>query len=293
MDLESFYLDNNKEPWQTVLGLAESLDTEEDLLNLFGQKNDFDLNYLNLNDVVKHSNAAEPEPDLLVAGCSFTRGAGLDNYQDAWGARLASSLKTDYVNISQDGMSADLIAIYVTSYIYRSKNKPKYIAILFPDLLRFCSLEGSDNYAADLVVKNISDRKDYPYLPAKYSKSPHDIEQVITTENAIHTALRSMSILIQQCELLGIQLVWGTWDFFSNKLYKSVFNLNSKVVLGNYVDLPFYTRAGSHLVPSLPETCHLENSHSGHFTMGNDDGAHAGVHYHIHWAEAFYASLNK
>lgn len=293
MDLESFYLNSNKQPWQTVFSFTESLDTEEELLNVFGQKNDFSSTHLDLNAVVKHSNPKNSEPDLLVAGCSFTRGAGLDNYHDNWGAKLASLLETDYVNISQDGMSADLLAMYVTSYLYRAKNKPKYVAILVPDLLRFCSLEESDNSAADLIVKNISDRREYPYLPAKYSKAPHEIEQVITTEYAVHTALRSMSMLIQQCEMLDIQLVWGTWEILSNTLFKSVLALNSAVVLGNYVNLPFYGRAGSHHVPNLPDTCHLENSHIDHFTMGNDDGAHAGVHYHIHWAEAFYDNLKK
>ena len=294
MEAISFFLKDNGDNLDYPHYLAKDTSKSVELGNLFGQKFHFEANNSEDLPLIKYSNPNNPEPDLLVAGCSFTRGAGLDDYQTSWGVQLSKMLGTDFINISQDGMSTDLIAIYITSYLYRAKNKPKYIALLLPDITRFCSLEETHS-PFDLVPRNITDRKGLGCPPVKYSKAPHEIEQVISLEYAMHITLRSFSFLVQQCELLEIPLVWGTWDVLSGEFYKMILENHSPIVLGNYIDLPYYFDIGGKHQETLPSICHLEQKEmfKDNFTLGNDKAAHAGVHYHIHWAEAFYASLKK
>lgn len=236
--------------------------------------------------------------DLVVAGCSFTRGVGVE-YHETWGENLSSKLGLDYVNISERGWSMANIADGIFSHIRRHGN-PKYIAILATELtrglepldtreVRSRSWKGSDARGICTVTTKTKLSKD---SVSKYSKQPHFIEDVTFTDAYVYRSILSLNSLIDYCRGAGVILVWGTWDRPSRNLYRLVLADEDlgHIDLGNYIDMPVYGEKTEE--PEVVQYC-SDDSHVALSNIGSDNGDHSGPHYHLHWAEAFYTKLRE
>lgn len=236
--------------------------------------------------------------DLVIAGCSFTYGVGVDKHE-SWGALLGGKLELDYVNISNRGWSMIEIVEGVFSHIKRYGN-PKYVAVLATQLTRgrdpidgieVCSDSSSNPGYREVCTIHLSLSKGPTNKTvAKYSKKPHRVEDTTFSDSYVYRSITAINTLINYCRAANIKMVWGTWDIKSSNLYRFVSTDRDLVHidLGNYVELPVYI--------GLDDESYMERycsavSHGDLYDIGSDNGAHAGSHYHLHWSDAFYSRL--
>lgn len=240
----------------------------------------------------KYSNDESQKVDLIVSGCSFTYGVGVE-YSDTWGSRLGSVLGAQYVNISNPGWSMQDIVERIFEQIRKNGN-PKYIAVLTPSLTR--GREPVDG--SNVKLKNNTNSKGRSVFTVnlyadgydssiKYSKRPHALEEVLSPDALIYRSITAINSLISYCKAADIRLVWGTWDIAASNLYKHIKSdpKLDHIDLGGYIDLPTYSEHSPNAI-----SCFFEH-HMGMQNPGSDNGGHAGSHYHAHWADAFYDKL--
>lgn len=239
------------------------------------------------------------QSDLVVAGCSFTTTVGVE-YQKLWGTQLSELLGVDYVNISVIGWSMNSIVTNLIEHLDTRKNKPKYVAVLGTELFRMATPLNikatnsriSETVSHDVVDINFTHRENMS-VTVKYSKRPHIVEDVTSLDAAFHQSLSAITQLNQYCRAAGIKFVWGTWDTLATEFYSQIIKTGSPIDLGNYIELPTYHPSDRY--DNLPQECHMQDreQYQESFYFGTDNGTHAGVHHNAHWAEAFYASLQK
>lgn len=241
--------------------------------------------------------------DLLIGGCSFTYGRGVD-YEKSWGPLLAEKLGVDtYVNISQVGWSLHAFATRMLNYMHINGN-PKYVAFLVPELYRaellmnartFRSADNDKKLENSYDVKGITLAKRDPltFNPVKYSKSPHIIEEILPFEMALQQSCTALGMLLKYCEQNKIKVAWGTWSSAEAEFFDYVSSVSNlfPISFDSYVDTLQYQGKGN---PNntVVDGCHLDLKalYPDNFDEGND-GKHAGVHAHAHWAEDFYNKL--
>tara|TARA_B110000503_G_scaffold62712_1_gene99264 strand:- start:574 stop:1464 length:891 start_codon:yes stop_codon:yes gene_type:complete len=244
--------------------------------------------------------------ELLVGGCSFTVGMGV-KYEDSWGPRLSTLLGVEsYVNISRVGWSSHAFATRMLNYMHVHGN-PKYLAFLAPELHRAELLVNEETYKVeggqlgdrvgstlDMKPITLAQRNLEGFKPVKYSKSPHVIQEILPLEIAIQQSCTAISALLRYCEQWDIKVAWGSWDVSASDLFHDVaMRPDLPVSFTSYTDTPSFLQKNTpHL--EFPENCHLEleELHGQNFTLGND-GRHAGVHFHAHWAEDLYHKLKS
>lgn len=273
--------------------------------------------------------------DLLVAGCSFTYGMGVPE-NGIWGSIIADKLGVTYNNISQNAASIPWIVRQLFAYFHEYGN-PKTLLCLFPTLTRtfFPSnaeiLISDDGYLEE-STKNLSgDKSIYNtelshILPSsqrpKYSKRPHNLEDVVSLDFIIQIAISNIRMLEQYCRSSNIEFYWGTWsDAFSSTMEEPG-NLLKLYEFDNYVsmDYPLWKAKPDQMAADVfyknmqdkkscmlnhnnancdcHVSCHQEylDKYPDSFYRGTDvldKHPHFGVHRHIHFAEAFMKAMNK
>ena len=153
-------------------------------------------------------------PDVLVAGCSFTFGMGCPENL-SWPSLLSKDLNLKMVNIGYPGASVQKIVIDIFRYCSEFGN-PEKIVCLFPDFYRilfaknkktmidfhdFQSLKngpGPLEFARD-VQSNV---KGLNYKVDKYIKTPAIIEDLMPPEFTYMIAIHNIIMLEQYCVCL-------------------------------------------------------------------------------------------
>jgi hypothetical protein len=282
-------------------------------------KNDPDQEY-KINSLGYRSKEFKRGTPLLVAGCSYTYGAGLP--EDAtWGAQLAERLDLEYSNLSRYGGSVPWIVGNVLAYC-REFGSPEHIVCAFPNLLRGQVVTDQSTIT---VNKGKADHN-HPYRNdvqsylvgeldsskrPKISKRPHEIDDVLTPETAVLYSVEYIRMLEQYCEAAGINLIWSMLEGGPDQHIRT---LPERYRFNNYADLSLRefnghfdagTEFGFYHNDEFPdkvgEVCHqeeLERWGRDSWLLGTDrghgmDSAHPGVHMSVHWADGFYKEFMR
>lgn len=250
-----------------------------------------------------YSSGINGNVDLIVAGCSFTHADGVE-HEDSWGAVLSRMLNTDYVNISGRGLSMVDIVSSIFDHIRRYGN-PKTIAVLATQLTRGVEAVDWVNTRTNTLLTGMPEVPDVYTISTggrlndrdistKYARKPYVVEEIVAADSMVHRSLLAINHLIIYCKVANINLVWGTWDESSQNLYRYVQSIRGldHIDIGEYVELPSYRTTVGGPIHVDGEVC----KNPDHFSMqdnGSDLGAHAGPHYHVHWADLFYDKLKS
>lgn len=240
---------------------------------------------------------------LLVAGCSQTFGAGVDN-ELIWPYLLSKKLNYSYANIAVPGLSVQGIVGSVVSYI-QQYGKPKVLAINLPGYGRMAlALKPLYNTISDAGRFSKEERKfspdqvgiahvnfGYREIEGKdiplISKRPHVIDEIMPYEVPLHQSMFALSMLIEYCKAADIKLIFTTWHGAMNELIeRKISDPRTRIDLSGYCKVPTNLRDSE---------CHLElkSKHEEIWDEGRDHGHHMGVHAHIHVAEAFANKLKE
>jgi len=287
-------------------------------------KSDPDQQY-KINSLGYRSKEFKKGTPLLVAGCSYTYGAGLP--EDAtWGAQLAEKLGVEYSNLSKYGASIPWIVRNVFSYC-REFGNPESIVCAFPNLLRglivtdrrtitvnkdIVQIKGTDqnhpyeNDVQSYLIHELDSNK-----KPKISKRPHEADDVLTPETAVLYSVDYIRMLEQYCCAAGVNLIWSMLERGTDEHVRA---LPEDYKFDNYADLSLKdfdmyfdpgTEFGFYHNDEFPdkvgEVCHQEELQRWgreSWLLGTDRGngminAHPGVHTSIHWADGFYKEFMR
>jgi hypothetical protein len=279
------------------------------------------LNSYTLNSKGYRTAEFQPAADLVVAGCSFTFGSGVPQ-KARWGSVLARHLGVEEVNLGVCAWSTQAIIENIYAYIDKY-GPPKTLVCLFPDPSRspLVAVEGLLEYedgfdgGRQVVDVMLNRPESYEYLERpKYSKRPHQIEDVIPIELPMYFYLKYVHMLEDYCRSLGVKFIWSTWDSnLTEYLQASTLEEGSP----NYKVHGFlcYSELSSKdwgwdvsnhggglpadslsLSKELYSGCHSEAEleFGDNFYIGSDVNmlVHWGVHKHLHVAESFLKSID-
>jgi hypothetical protein len=272
---------------------------------------------------------------LLAAGCSFTYGVGVPQGATWWNQVCNRLNLQTSAPVAGPGASVSWIVEKLFAY-FAEFGHPKYLLCLFPDYYRISipidgkvlKVQGDDSggilkgehgtFGLDnqrLYMHHVLVSKNPEDMP-KYSKRPHNVEDIYTIEITIFEAIRSIRVLEQYCAAVGINLQWTTWDdVFSshiekaNKIedlkFKNFFslgfsNFKEKTPSGVKDSVAYGDRyAEEPILEYCPEDCHEELKQlygEENFDLGTDtsrggERAHPGIHVHAHYADRFIEQL--
>jgi hypothetical protein len=256
-----------------------------------------------LNSSGYRSPEFENNVDLLVAGCSFTYGMGVPENL-SWGPTLARLMGVKYNNLSLSGVSIPWIVGQLFAYFNQYGN-PKTLVCLFPNLTRtlFCSDPEILISSGGIVEKSTADHESKKSLynvdltkiiakrlRPKYSKLPHNLEDVANPDSAVQISMQNIRMLEQYCRSSGIDFYWGSWHHPLCQMIEDQ-GLSEDYNFSNYV--PTEHKLWDH---SPKPDCHQElmDSCGPAFHIGTDDllgKPHFGVHRHVHIAESFMKEI--
>jgi hypothetical protein len=220
--------------------------------------------------------------EILVLGCSQTEGHGLP-LELTWPYLLSQKINKDYVNLAKggDGAQAQITKAF---QFFKEFYKPKYIFALLPlerlevPLFNLTTGSGSTDNGIGKAIFN-TDKM------LKYSKAPHNIENVIPPEFGIFYSFLFIQMFIEYCKTNNIKFIWTAYQDSSGifaplkELHDGYFD--SKYFLGN-----------DNLIK---EKCHSEFSDHKLFNHAADHGywplGHWGLHKQLHIAESMYNML--
>jgi hypothetical protein len=225
--------------------------------------------------------------DILIAGCSFTFGSGIPE-EKIWGVQVAKNMSLSYCNLGYPGASILSIINSIFSY-FKEYGNPKILVCLFPDLDRIqlpvdnkIWTSKSDNLNKDLARVFLGEH--HNNLP-RYSKAPHNIENVMPLSVPRWISIKYIQILEQYCRSSNIKFIWSTWD---NRFLPPLLESKQFDFLINTENID----------QEINNECHndLKNDFKEIFDRGSDieyglDRAHWGVHMHTHYAEYFEKAL--
>lgn len=306
--------------------------------------NDNGIDYF-INDYGFRSKQFTSNEDVIIAGCSHTYGIGVPESM-TWGSSVASYLNLSYSNLGVPGGSVTTIVNNLFSY-FKKYNNPKIILCVFPNFQRLLLPVDIDiliskntkkyvNYKNKkmnniVLNKRILDHSYYDnrQISSKYSKAPHDVEDVMPEIVPYWMALQSIHILEQYCDAANIKLLWSVWDwqtYNTLKLIKNTYPEYFKYMIDIKMDhwvasvqknvtdakpIPIEEiRKDRYHQSSIKKNdiciedkdlycekvieCHkdIENQNPAIFNLGADF-AHWGTHRHAHVAEIFKEELSK
>jgi hypothetical protein len=273
--------------------------------------------------------------DLLFAGCSFTYGMGVPE-ETIWGSVIANRLGLSYNNLSLNGASIPWIVKQLFSY-FKEYGNPKTLICLFPQLERTffpsdpellkskdshieLSTIDSDNSRSIFNV-DLSNLRQASFRP-NYSKKPHNLEDVISTDFLVYLSIQNIRMLEQYCKSSGIEFLWGTWSNSFCNLMEDEGGLLDNYEFDNYVKLDYKMWKNrkrtddpdiyweteearinckskhSNNLCECRSTCHLDllDIYGDNFERATDilkKHPHYGVHRHVHFAESFMKAMKK
>ena len=176
-------------------------------------------NTYRLNSSGYRSDEFRANADIVIAGCSFTFGSGVPE-EWRWGSIVSKGLGLKETNLGVCAWSTQAIIENIYAYIEKY-GAPKKLYCLFPDPSRspISSVEGlleyEDGFEGGRQVVNVMLNRmvDYQYSDKpKYSKRPHQIDDVIPIEVPMYFYFKYIQMLESYCEALGVELLWTTWD---------------------------------------------------------------------------------
>lgn len=229
---------------------------------------------------------------IMILGCSQTYGIGVpDSYR--WGNILSEKINMKEITLGIPGDSAMSQVRKAFAY-FKEFGHPQKIVALFP----------LSRIQAPLVFEKnnpIPEEKGYDkftyennneihtyYLNdkrfQKYSKAPHNLENVLSKEVAFFFSFSYISMLDQYCKSNNIEFFWSFWEnvgFVDNNIEK-IKNEYSSFYDSRHIKINEYE-----------DTCHTEYSNDILFQFAadrkeSDWNAHFGLHTHLHFAEMFY-----
>lgn len=232
--------------------------------------------------------------DLVALGCSQTFGQGVDNSL-IWPKLLSDLLGVSYVNLGVPSAGIQTMLSCLMKYV-RDYGKPKAVAALLPGFNRInLALRLDQNTITSLASHsagftyqtiNLDVREEHKKNVPVYSKRPHNLEEILSFEVALHQSMFALTTLIEYCRVAEIKLVFSTWnESMAALLAEKINNPSTEVDLSDCV---FAAIKDEHL-----ETCHEDEKikYPDAWEVGIDPGSHMGVHSHIHFAEAFAEKL--
>lgn len=288
------------------------------------------------NDLGYRSKEFEHNEKLLIAGCSQTFGFGVEK-EHIWGNVVARHFGIESANLSIPGASCGSIVNNLFAY-FKQFGHPKVLLVLFPDMYRFQIPTDPELVSSLSIRTKKEDSKEVPYLTylhlnahdkknmPKNQRMPFDLEEMISPDVAFFYNMKSIELLNQYCDALGINFYWSTWepstdyDFmklsdkkespFNNYLSSNSFKWFSRC---SFEENPFGKKinliksSGYHEEYALdcencrnnidcPDIvfCHsdLEYSYPEIFKVGNDK-VHMGTHEHQHIAEILIEKIEN
>ncbi len=302
------------------------------------------LTYTFLNSLKNKNNLEQLKnvckSDVLVGGCSFTAGNGLSNKGMPWPNFLEKKLNIRVGDVSKSAASISGIISRIFDYIDLFGN-PKIILCLFPDLFRSYfpqfknflinpssskyTKENKEFFLDDIGFYNVNTFERAQYMP-KYSKMPHEIQNVLPIGSAIYFSIQQIKLLELYCKSANIKLIYGTWDYNTHNLINGLKEISNDQYFKNYVSLAdfgiyswrnnvdiannstqysifkesFWKESNKEikhreqLIQNFKddETCHkeLKDLDKETFHIANDN-IHWGSHSNIHLADFFYEQI--
>lgn len=285
------------------------------------------LNTYTLNSRGYRSAELTKNAELVVAGCSFTFGSGVSE-ERSWGSLVAQGLGLPLTNLGVSSWSTQAIIYNLFAY-FKEYGNPKRLLCLFPDDSRallpmvrgafehrdWVTNNGEDFMLLSVMIPPRTNPEQRPYSDrAKYSKQPHDWEDILPVELITHNYFQNIHMLQSYCDAAGIEFIWSTW-------YKPLaYGLESPVGgrpayehhgLSSYLPLHSsswewdYSVNGGGMVDSIlteaklaDVSCHsdLAEADGDNFYIGSDGAGklvHWGSHKHAHIAEKFIEKLKN
>jgi hypothetical protein len=286
------------------------------------KKNNIDSNFYNLNNInmkieyrinnygYRGEDFNEPA-EIITLGCSQTYGFGLP--QDYIWPEIFSNITNKTVhNLGSNGDSLCGQVFKAFKYFEEIGN-PKIILGLFPssrvEMPYISGVFGNGSRVSDSIrhvrfiqrifIKNAKKR-------VKYSKTPHNPEEVLPEEFALFYSFIFMQMLKQYCKEKNILLLWTFWDdegfldSFKKIMPEALTNFVLKDKLFDNVRL----QCSAEIINSkkVDLTCHQDNkeiykhdlySHAADCNHKTKDFGHFGIHTNLHVAEMFYREYLK
>lgn len=233
--------------------------------------------------------------EVLVLGCSYTRGDGLP-LDLTWPYMLANKMNKPYINLAKggDGMQAQIIKAF---QFFKEFHNPKYIFGLFP-LTRLEMPYVKDMFAVDKNPRIIDPNLKYiqnVFISntkiEKFSKLPYSIDEILPEEVAIFYNLMFVHMLHQYCKSNNIKFLWTTYNDLEYK------GNNGELLNKTYLDSYFHEHALNWQDDIIGHnSCHSDFSNNELFYHAADyveefNMGHWGFHKHMHLAETIYDML--
>jgi hypothetical protein len=220
--------------------------------------------------------------EILVLGCSQTEGHALPIHL-TWPYLLSQKMDKDYANLAKGGDGAQAQVIKAFQF-FKEFYHPKYIFAVFSlPRLETPLINLKAGLSSDINGMGKGILADHKLL--KYSKGPHDIENVIPPEFAIFYNILFIKILIQYCEINNIKFIWTAYD------YSGIDRLN----LVQFSDGYFESKSFLDQIDLTHLTCHSEFANEKFFNYAADydywPPGHWGLHRQLHIAESMYNML--
>lgn len=250
--------------------------------------------------------------ELLISGCSFSFGVGVDE-EMIWGVQVANYFNLSYSNISLAGSSPAQIVYNLFAY-FKKYGNPKYLIILFPDLYRLSlpSVIGKfvakkykndniDNGTVEFDPIHLYYNKDLNEI-VKYSKIPHVIDEIVPIEVPVWLNVKCLHMLEQYCEQANIKLAWSFWDEeWLDEIYKEKNNNpeSFKYLINSGIkDWSYDENNNDIYLKKCNKHDNLKLKYPNTFFIGGDafqsrETAHFGVHKHSHIAENFIEHIEN
>jgi hypothetical protein len=154
--------------------------------------------------------------EVLVLGCSQTFGQGIPQ-EFTWAKIFADSIGKSYANLAQPGDSAQAQVHKAFKY-FEEFGHPEIVVASFP----------STRLEMPYIPKKIASKfslSQYEFSEEcqmqqiflyddieKFSKIPHNPEEVLPIEVGIFYSFTFIQILQQYCRSHNIKLIWNMWD---------------------------------------------------------------------------------
>jgi len=220
--------------------------------------------------------------EILFLGCSHTEGHGMP-LELTWPYLLSKKMNKEYISLAKGGDGAQAQIVKAFQFFEEFYN-PKYIFAAFPITRLDIPLInlGSKNLFNRKMGKAIFENK----LIQKFSKAPHQVEDVLPEEFAIYYNVLFIKMLIQYCKSNDIKLIWFHYNDTSVELppFEDIYETCA----------PFKDFS----LEGKPEgVCHKEFSDNIFFDHAADykywPPGHWSFHQNIHISEYLYDIVNK
>jgi hypothetical protein len=183
-----------------------------------------------VNSLKYRSKEFKKNEDMLILGCSHTAGDGLF-FDDVWSTVLAKKLNLEFSSLA-DGGDSSIGQIIKAFYYFEKFGNPKMIVALFP-INRMPTVYSENNLEIgnkdiNNIMKNnkksdLIQKADINYLTARFSKAPHNIEDIVGRDFSFFYEKVFIDILRQYCKSNKINLVWSVWDpAYQAYVYKEI-----------------------------------------------------------------------